>query len=124
MKRFVGASHLAFQRHICRAIGIAFLSAVSARHYVFSTSHRGLVHSIDCCVNITEYNSVIMIVLVRLHLVCIVNLTPIEQEFVVTLHCSSVRSATLLLQEYLISFLPKLFCAEVLFIPSAALRLL
>lgn len=49
MKRFVAVSHLAFKRHICRLVGITFLSA---RSYVFSTFHRSLVYSIDCCVNI------------------------------------------------------------------------
>jgi len=52
MKSFVTVSQLAFKRCICRPVRITFLSAIAARSYVFSASLRGLVYSIDCCVNL------------------------------------------------------------------------
>lgn len=71
MKRFVAVSHLAFKRPIFRLVSISFLRAISARSWVFSTSYRGLAHTVMCCVTIPQ-----TCLLARLHLVCTVHLIP------------------------------------------------
>lgn len=71
VKRFVAVSYLAFKRLIFRLVSISFLRAISARSWVFSTSYRGLVHSIICCVIITQ-----TCLLARLYLICTVHLIP------------------------------------------------
>lgn len=48
LKGFFAVSHLAFKSCTCKLAGIAFLSAISSRSYVFSASRRCLVYSMNC----------------------------------------------------------------------------